>query len=386
MDFKIKNLNVLLYMGMMMVVLCILMAVSGMFLSMHYKPDFALAFDSVNNTIMNEVTYGWLWRKIHAVGSTFFFVLMYIHLLTSIYFGFYKYGKKVYWYTGMLLYICFVVIGFTGYVLPMGQMSYWAAQVITSLLAYIPGAGEDIMLWVRGDFSVSDVTLLRFYTIHIFLMPLCIVFILLFHADFFKWYATTKLSVTRKGLFILKEYRFKQSPQTSERKTPKPFFSNTVLKPILVCSLFLILFFYCVFFHDSIALDKLNYIPANPNVTPAHIYPEWYFLWMLQLLKSFFFDIGFLKGSYIGMASLIVVNVGLFFIPLLDKNPSRLSAHRRGYFKYWFWLLVISLVVLTILGKLPNSTLGLYIGIVFSTLLMLLFITLPWLSKREIHE
>ena len=189
MDLKIKNLNILLYMGMMMLVLSLLMAISGMFLSMHYKPDFALAFDSVNNTLMNEVTYGWLWRKIHAVGSTFFFVLMYIHLLTSIYFGFYKYGKKVYWYTGMLLYVCFVVIGFTGYVLPMGQMSYWAAQVITSLLAYIPGAGEDIMLWVRGDFSVSDVTLLRFYTIHIFLMPLCIVFIVLFHADFFKWHA-----------------------------------------------------------------------------------------------------------------------------------------------------------------------------------------------------
>lgn len=374
-------------MGMMMIVLCLLMAVSGLFLSMHYKPDFALAFDSVNNTIMNEVTYGWLWRKIHAVGSTFFFVLMYIHLLTSIYFGFYKYSKKVYWYTGMLLYICFVVIGFTGYVLPMGQMSYWAAQVITSLLAYIPGAGEDIMLWVRGDFSVSDVTLMRFYTIHIFLMPLCIVFIVLFHADFFKWYATTKLFLTRKGLFVVKEHRYASTPRMlNEKRVPKPFFSTTVLKPILACSLFLMLFFYCVFFYDSIALDTLNYIPANPNVTPAHIYPEWYFLWMLQLLKSFFFDIGFLKGSYIGMASLIVVNVGLFFIPLLDKNPGRLAAHRRPYFKYWFWLLVVSLVVLTILGKLPNSTFGLYIGMFFSTLLMLLFIALPWLSKREIHE
>lgn len=386
MDFKIKNLNFLLYMGMMMVVLCLLMLISGIFLSMHYKPDFALAFDSVNNTIMNEVAYGWLWRKIHAVGSTFFFILMYIHLLTSIYFGFYKHGKKVYWYTGMLLYLCFVVIGFTGYVLPMGQMSYWAAQVITSLLAYIPGAGEDIMLWVRGDFSVSDVTLMRFYTIHIVMMPLCIVVILLFHADFFKWHATTKLFLTRKGIFILKENRFNPSPIQHEKKALKPFFSHTVLKPIFISCLFFILFFYCVFFYDSIALDKLNYIPANPNVTPAHIYPEWYFLWMLQLLKSFFFDVGFIKGSYVGMASLVVVNIGIFFLPFLDKNHGRLAAHRRVYFKYWFWLLILSLVALTILGKLPNSTLSLYVGLVFSTLLVLLFLTLPWLSKKEIHE
>lgn len=386
MNLKIKNFNILLYVGMIMVVLCLIMLVSGIFLAMHYKPDVALAFDSVNNTITKEVTYGWLWRKMHAVGSTLFFVLMYIHLLTSIYFGFYKYGKKIYWYNGMALYLCFVVMGFTGYVLPMGQMSYWAAQVITSLLAYIPGAGEDIMLWVRGDYGVSDVTLLRFYTIHIVVMPLCIVLILLFHVDFFKWHATTKLFLTRKGLFVLKENRFEKTSIHHGKKAPKPFFSNAVLKPLLACSLFLMLFFYFAFFQDSIALDTLNYIPANPNVTPSHIYPEWYFLWMFQLLRSFFFDIGFIKGAYIGMASLIVVNVGLFCLPLLDKNPARLSAHKRAYFKYWFWLLVLCLLVLTVLGKLPSSTFTLWIGMLFSTLLMLLFALLPWLSRKENDE
>lgn len=381
MNLKINNFNFMLYIGIIIVVLCLLMFISGVFLAMHYKPDFELAFDSINNTIMNEVNYGWLWRKIHAIGATFIFLLLYIHLLGMLYFGFYKHGKTKRWYNGMILYFCFMVIGFTGYVLPMGQMSYWAAEVIISLLAYIPGAGEDIMLWVRGDFGVSEITLLRFYTLHIVVMPLCIVFIMLFHIDFFKWHATTKLFFTRKGLHVSKENRYSRSLQ--QVKTPKPFFSNIVLKPILACTLFFALFFYCVFFHDYLALDALNYVPADPSNTPAHIYPEWYFLWMLQLLKSFFFDIGIIKGSYIGMASLVVVNMGFLFLPLLDKNPRRLTANQRPYFHLWFWLLVICLVALTILGKLPSTQISLWIGFVFSTILMGLFFILPFLSQRE---
>ncbi|WP_333804265.1 cytochrome b [Sulfurospirillum sp.] len=384
MNLKINNFNLLLYTGTIMLVLCILMLVSGVFLAMHYKPDFELAFGSVSNTIMNEVAYGWLWRKIHAMGSTFLFLLLYIHMLGMLYFGFYKHGKTKYWFNGMALYFCFMVIGFTGYVLPMGQMSYWAVQVITSLLAYIPGAGEDIMLWVRGDFSVSEITLLRFYALHIVVMPLCIVSIVLFHADFFKWHATHKLSLTRKGLHISKEDRFSKTLH-ADAKAPKPFFSNAVLKPLLACSLFLALFFYCVFFHDYLALDALNATPANPSDTPAHIYPEWYFLWMLQLLKSFFFDIGMIKGSYIGMASLVVVNGGLLLMPLLDKNPRRIPAHQRPYFFGWFWALVVCLVALSILGKLPSTSLTLWMGLFFSSVLLGLFFVLPFLSQKESH-
>lgn len=383
MNFKIHNFNILLYTGAIMVALCLLLLVSGIFLAMHYIPDASKAFESVHTTIMQEVNYGWLWRKIHAVGSTFFFLLLYIHLLGMLYFGFYKHGKTKYWYSGMVLYFCCMVIGFTGYVLPMGQMSYWAAQVITSLLEYIPGAGEDIVLWVRGDFSVSGITLLRFYTLHIVVMPLSIVLMILVHTDFVKWYATNKLSWNRKGLHIRKEERF--SKHDIIPKEPKPFFSNAVLKPLLACTLFLALFFYCVFFHDYLAFDALNLTPANPSDTPAHIYPEWYFLWMLQLLKSFFFDIGIIKGSYIGMASLVVVNVGLLFMPLLDRNPRRIPAHQRPYFLVWFWALVVSLIGLTILGKLPSSTLTLWIGLFFSTMLMALFFILPFLSGKESH-
>ena len=383
MNLKLSNFNILLYTGTIMVVLCLLLLVSGIFLAMHYIPDANKAFESVHITIMQEVNYGWLWRKIHALGSTFFFLLLYIHLLGMLYFGFYKHGKMKYWYSGMVLYFCCMVIGFTGYVLPMGQMSYWAAQVITSLLEYIPGAGEDIVLWVRGDFSVSGITLLRFYTLHIVVMPFAIALMIFVHIDFMKWYATTKLSWTRKGLHVSKEERF--SKHALPPKEPKPFFSNAVLKPLLACTLFLAFFFYCVFFHDYLAFDALNLTPANPSDTPAHIYPEWYFLWMLQLLKSFFFDIGFIKGSYIGMASLVVVNMGLLWMPLLDKNPRRIPAHQRPYFCVWFWALVLSLVALTILGKLPTTQLTLWLGFLFSTLIMALFILLPFLSQKEAH-
>ena len=383
MKLKISHFNILFYTGTIMIVLSLLLLISGIFLAMHYIPDANKAFESVHTTIMHEVTYGWLWRKIHAVGSTFFFLLLYIHLLGMIYFGFYKHDKTKYWYNGMVLYFCCMVIGFTGYVLPMGQMSYWAAQVITSLLEYIPGAGEDIVLWVRGDFSVSGITLLRFYTLHIVVMPLVIAFMVLIHTDFMKWYATNKLSWNRKGLHIQKAERYSKHALTP--KEPKPFFSNAVLKPLLATTLFLALFFYCVFFYDAIAFDALNLTPADPSVTPSHIYPEWYFLWMLQLLKSFFFDIGMIKGSYIGMASLVVVNVGLLLMPLLDQNPRRIPAHQRPYFFVWFWALVVSLIALSILGKLPSSTLSLWVGLFFSVVLMALFFMLPFLSKKESH-
>ena len=201
---QIKNFNILFYIGFIMVVFFALIIISGIFLAMYYKPDFALAFDSVNGVIVNEAPLGWFWRKIHGVGSTFIFLLLYIHMFSMIYLGFYKGAKAKYYYTGIVLYFCFMVVCFTGYVLPMGQMSYWAVQVISSLLEYIPGAGEDILLWVRGDFAVSDITLVRFYVIHIVLMPLVIILLLLIHADFMKWFANHKFAFDRKGIHVAK--------------------------------------------------------------------------------------------------------------------------------------------------------------------------------------
>jgi len=384
MNLKIPNFNILLYTGTILVVLFIIMAISGIYLAMYYKPDFNLAFQSVNTVIMHEAPYGWMWRKIHGVGSTFFFLVLYIHLFGMIYLGFYKHTKRFFWITGMVLYFGFMVVGFTGYVLPMGQMSYWAAQVITSLLAYIPGFGEDAMRLVRGDYALSDITLMRFYVLHIALMPAILAAIVLFHTNFFKWYATTKLHFNRKGLHVSKQIRF--SKTTEPNTQIKPFFSNTVLKPLLATTLFLALFFYAVFFHDYLAFDPLNFIPANPADTPAHIYPEWYFLWMLQLLKSFFIDIGPISSGYIGMASLVVVNLGILFLPFLDKNPKRLNASQRPYFKWWFLTLVVCFLALTILGKLPGTPMVLWLGMGFSTILMGLFFILPWLSRKEIDD
>lgn len=383
MKLKIPNFNILLYTGTILVVLFIIMGISGIYLAMYYKPDFNLAFESVNTVIMHEAPYGWMWRKIHGVGSTFFFLVLYIHLFGMIYLGFYKHTKRFFWITGMLLYFGFMVVGFTGYVLPMGQMSYWAAQVITSLLAYIPGFGEDAMRLVRGDYALSDVTLMRFYVLHIALMPVVLIAIVLFHSDFFKWFATHKFSFNRKGLHVNKQMRYFKTKEP--HCEPKPFFSNNVLKPLLATTLFLALFFYAVFFHDYLAFDALNFTPADPENTPAHIYPEWYFLWMLQLLKSFFIDIGPISSGYIGMASLVVVNLGLVFLPYLDKNPKRLKANERAYFKWWFLTLLICFIALTILGKFPGTSLVLWLGMVFSIILMGLFFILPWLSKKEVH-
>ena len=148
---------------------------------MYYKPDVALAFDSVNKTIMQEVEYGWLWRHMHGVAAFVVFLVIYIHMLTGIYYGSYKKGREMIWISGMLLFVVFSAEAFSGYMLPWGQMSYWAAQVITNLFGGIPFIGDALVVWIRGDYAVSDPTLTRFFMLHVCLLPIVIIMIIVFH-------------------------------------------------------------------------------------------------------------------------------------------------------------------------------------------------------------
>ena len=176
-----KNINFLWAFGVVLMTLFALLVISGMFLLMYYKPDTALAFNSVNYTIMQEVAYGWLFRHVHAVAASVVFLIIYIHMLTGIYYGSYKSGREMIWISGMLLFVTFSAEGFSGYMLPWGQMSYWAAQVITNLFGAIPLIGPDLVIWIRGDFVVSDATLTRFFALHVFILPLIILMIIGLH-------------------------------------------------------------------------------------------------------------------------------------------------------------------------------------------------------------
>lgn len=176
-----KNINFLWAMGVLLLTLFTLLVVSGLFLLMYYKPDVNMAFYSVNYTIMQEVDYGWLWRHIHAVAASMVFVIIYIHMFVAIYYGSYKKGREMVWIGGMLLFVVFSAEAFSGYMLPWGQMSYWAATVITNLFGGIPLIGDDVVEWIRGNYIVADATLTRFFMLHVVLLPVVIMLLIAFH-------------------------------------------------------------------------------------------------------------------------------------------------------------------------------------------------------------
>ena len=176
-----KQINFLWAMGVILTTLFAVLFVTGLLLVMYYKPDTALAFDSVNKTIMQEVEYGWLWRHLHGVAASVTFLIIYIHMLTGIYYGSYKKGREMIWISGMLLFVAFSAEAFSGYMLPWGQMSYWAAQVITQLFGGIPFIGDALVIWIRGDYAVSDPTLTRFFMLHVCLLPILIMAIIVLH-------------------------------------------------------------------------------------------------------------------------------------------------------------------------------------------------------------
>lgn len=370
-----KNINFLWAMGVVCLVLFGMLFVSGLFLLMYYKPDANLAFDSVNYTIMTEVAYGWLWRNIHAVSASMVFVVIYIHMFVGIYYGSYKRGREVIWISGMLLFVLFSAEAFSGYMLPWGQMSYWAAVVITNLFGGIPFIGPDIVEWVRGDYSVADATLTRFFMLHVCLIPILIIAVIAIH-----FYTLRVPHVNnQEGEHLDFEAEAKKYLE-GKRKESKviPFWPVFLSKDIFVIFVFLTLFFFLACFNFDFALDPINFDPANNLKTPLHIYPEWYFLWSYEVLRGFFFS------SEFGLAMFGLANVIFFALPFLDRSPVVAPAHKRPVFLVWFIILLIDMIVLTIFGKLPpDMGINKWIGLGASTIFIALFAILPFITKNE---
>lgn len=376
-----KNINFLWAMGVVLVVLFKILIVSGIFLLMYYKPDINSAFDSVNYTIMQEVEYGWLWRHVHGVAASAIFLIIYIHMFTGIYYGSYKKGREIIWLTGMALFGIFSAEAFSGYMLPWGQMSYWAAQVITNLFGGIPFIGEALVIWIRGDFLVADATLTRFFMLHVLLLPLAIILLIAVH-----FYALRFPHVNNQDA---EEFDFDKEAQkyldgkTQESKVV-PFWPVFLSKDFFVVGVFLTIFFYLVCYHYDFAMDPINFEPANNMKTPAHIYPEWYFLWSYEVLRGFFFDVAGVAAMDIGLAAFGFANVIFMVFPFLDRNPHHVApAHKRPLFKYWFWLLVIDMIVLTVYGKLPPTGNNAWVGFYAALTFIVLFLLLPIITKME---
>ena len=381
-----KNISFLWAMGVILLALFVLLIISGLMLMCYYKPDTMLAFDSVNKTIMQEVEYGWLWRHMHAIAASVTFLIIYIHTLTGIYYRCYKQGREMIWISGIILMVVFSAEAFSGYMLPWGQMSYWAAQVITQLFGGIPFIGDAVVEWMRGDYAVSDPTLTRFFMLHVCLLPLVVIVALALHFYALRFPHVNNLTGEEID-FDLEAEKYLEG-KTKESKVI-PFWPGFLAKDFYYVSIFMVFFFYLVGFNFGFAMDPINFDPANSLKTPPHIYPEWYFLWEYEILRGFFFDVGPLKAADIGLIAFAFAMVSLAFIPWLDRSDVVAPAHKNKGFFVWFWVLLVDLILLSIFGKLPADgfTFGIantYIGFVLSMLyIILILVALPLVTIAE---
>ncbi len=339
-----KDINFLWAMGMLLAATFGLLVISGIFLLMYYKPDSNLAFDSVNYTIMSQVGYGWLWRHIHGVGASIIFLVIYIHMFTGIYYGSYKRGRELIWLSGMALFVAFSAEAFSGYMLPWGQMSYWAGMVITNLFSGGSLEAYGLVEWIRGDYVPGDAFLTRFFMLHVLLLPLAIIGLIVFH------FGALRLPHVNNQQGA--EIDFKEAAElykAGKKKESKviPFSPVFLSKDVFVMGVYFILFFYLVFYNFEFAMDPVNFDPADGLKTPAHIYPEWYFLWSYEILRPF--------GKDVGLVAFGIAQLALFFLPFIDRSPNVAPAHKRGLFVVWFWVLIIDMIVLTAMGKLPPT-------------------------------
>jgi ubiquinol-cytochrome c reductase cytochrome b subunit len=369
-----KNINFLWAMGVVLTVLFMILVVSGIFLLMYYKPDIHLAYDSVNYTLMQEVKYGWLWRHLHAVGASLVFLVIYIHMFVGIYYGSYKQGRELIWISGMILFVLFSAEAFSGYMLPWGQMSYWAAAVITNLFGGIPFIGEELVIWIRGNFTVADATLTRFFMLHVLLLPMLMLIFIAIHFFTLRFPHVNNL----EG----EEIDFEQEAQkylSNQKKESKviPFWPVFLSKDIFVVCAFMVLYFYLSFYNFNFAMDPINFEKADAMKTPLHIYPEWYFLWSYEVLRGFFFN------ADLGFIAFMIANVIFILLPFLDRSDVVAPAHKRKGFFVWFWVLVLDMLVLTVYGKLPPTGINAYIGLGASVVFLGLFVILPFITRCE---
>jgi len=367
-----KNINFLWAMGMVLSITFALLLVSGIFLLMYYQPNVETAFDSVNYTIMQEVGFGWLWRHVHAVAASVVFLIIYIHMLTGIYYGSYKKGREMIWISGMLLFVTFSAEAFSGYMLPWGQMSYWAGMVITNLFSAGSLELNGVVEWIRGDYVPGQAFLNRFFMLHVLLLPLAIIALIGIH------FAALRIPHVNNqdGEEIDFEVEAKKYLDGKKAESKVIRFANDFMsKDMFVVAVYLMFFFYLVFWNYNFAMDPVNFDPADGLVTPAHIYPEWYFLWSYEILRPFSKDLGLIAFA--------IAQVIFFALPFMDRSPNVAPANRRGPFAIWFWVMVVDLIVLTAMGKLPPEGAWNTIGLVAALVFFALWIALPFITKSE---
>jgi len=336
-----KNLNYWWTFGGILAVFLIIQIITGVILAMHYTPHVDFAFNSIEH-IMRDVNYGWLMRYAHSNGGSMFFLAVYIHMFRGLYYGSYKEPREMLWILGVIIFILMMATAFMGYVLPWGQMSYWAATVITNILGAIPGVGESIRTLLWGGPSVDNPTLNRFYSLH-YLLPFVIFGVVILHI----WALHIPGNNNPTGVDV-----------KDVKKDTVLFHPYYTVKDSFAIVVFLVLFAVFVFYYPDTLGHPDNYIEANPMLTPAHIVPEWYFLPFYAILRAITFDIGPISSKLGGVIAMFGSIFVLFFLPWIDTSKVR-SMRYRPAARLWFVLFVAACILLGYLGGKPAE--GVYV-------------------------
>ena len=353
-----KNANYLWSFGALATILLIVLIVSGIFLAFHYTPHTDMAFMSVER-IMRDVNYGWLLRYIHSNGASFFFIVIYIHILRGMYYGSYKYPRELNWLFGVFIYLLMMITAFVGYTLPWGQMSYWAATVITNLFSAIPFIGEGIKTWILGDYTVGNATLNRFFALH-YVFPFVILGVVGLHV------AAVHVHGSNNPAGI----------EIKSKEDTVPFYPYMLVKDAFAFCVFGVVVSLIIFFGPNLMAEVDNYIPADPMMTPAHIVPNWY-------LASFYAILRAIPDKLGGVALMFGAILVLFFLPWLDRSKTR-SCTFRPIYKWFMLLFFIDFFVLSYVGLKPAE--GVYlllarIGLVYYFVFFL--IITPFIHRFE---
>ncbi len=337
--------------------ICLLIQIAtGIFLAMHYTAHIDLAFLSVEH-IMRDVEGGWLLRYMHANGASMFFIMVYTHMFRGLYYGSYASPREVVWCLGVVILLLMILTAFIGYVLPWGQMSFWGATVITSLASAIPIVGDSIVTWLWGGFSVDNATLNRFFSLH-YLLPFVIAGLSILHIAALHQYGSNNPLGTISKIFKMS------------------FYPYCFVKDLVAWVSFGVFFALFVYFAPNLLGHPDNYIPANPMSTPAHIVPEWYFLWVYAILRSIPNKLG-------GVAAILLVFVCLLLLPFINTSESR-SSEFRPLHKKLFWLLLADVLLLGWIGMKPVETPYIEVGQLASVYFFVHFlIFIPNLGKME---
>lgn len=360
-----KNFNFWYLLGSLALFILGLQLFTGIFLSMYYTPTAKEAFASVE-FIMRDVNYGWLIRYLHSTGASFFFIVIYLHMFRSLLYGSHKRPRELVWLLGMSLYLLLLAEAFMGYLLPWGQMSYWGAQVITSLFSAIPIIGPKLTLWMRGDYMVADATLHRFFALHIMAVPLIMIFLVRLHIKALHYVGANN----PLGIDIAINSKDNQTI---------PFHPYYTLKDLWGLAVFLVIFTLIVFFAPEFGgyfLEPANFIPADPLQTPAHIAPIWYMTPFYAMLRA----VPDKLWGVITMAAAIAI---LFVLPWLDRSPVRSMLYRGWMSKMALFIFSLSFLGLGYLGLTDVTPWRTLLARVFTVGYFAYFLLMPFYTALE---